>query len=281
MKLSVLHRTRYEYTSAVSASYNEAHLQPTSSDGQECHSFLLRVLPATRLSHYNDFYNNVVHFFEVPDPHDSLSVEANSIVTTIDTRVAGDATVATLDRLPSLIEMDRCYDFLQMSPYVSVEPDVWRLAMDATVGQTDVWQTSLSIMRFIHAHFAYVPLSTDVKTHMSEVIQQRRGVCQDFAHVMLGMCRTLKIPARYVSGYLYNGPTEHLIGAQASHAWCEVFLPGIGWRGLDPTNNQQPNEHYVKIGVGRDYADIVPLKGHYRGTPVRAMRVDVSVALAQ
>src|SRR5207249_9494245 len=104
---------------------------------------------------------------------------------------------------------------------------------------------------------------------------------QDFAHVMLGMCRTLKIPARYVSGYLYNGPAEHFIGAEASHAWCEVFLPGFGWRGLDPTNNRQPDEHYVTIGVGRDYADIEPLKGHYRGTPERTMSVEVSVTLAE
>lgn len=281
MKLHINHRTRYEYAGSVSASYNEAHLQPTSSEGQTCHSFLLRVLPATRLSHYHDFYNNIVHFFEVPDPHGFLAVEALSTVTTADRRINEDITVASLNRMMKLIEPDRCYDFLQMSPFVSVEADVWRLAVDATEGQTDAWQASLAIMRFIHKNFSYVPQTTNVNTHMSEVIQQRRGVCQDFAHVMLGMCRTLKIPARYVSGYLYNGPAEHLIGAQASHAWCEVFLPGIGWRGLDPTNNQQAGEHYVKIGVGRDYADIVPLKGHYRGTHERTLQVEVSVTLAE
>jgi transglutaminase-like putative cysteine protease len=87
----------------------------------------------------------------------------------------------------------------------------------------------------------------------------------------------LKIPARYVSGYLYNGPADHLLGAQASHAWCEVYLPDLGWRALDPTNNQQANEHYIKLAVGRDYADVAPVRGHYKGTAAKTMSVDLSV----
>ncbi len=113
---------------------------------------------------------------------------------------------------------------------------------------------------------------------MREVLQLRRGVCQDFAHVMIALCRAVKIPARYVSGYLYNGPVDELRGAQASHAWLEVFLPGLGWRGLDPTNDHQPDERYVKLAVGRDYADVSPLRGTYRGTPQRKMTIDVLVS---
>jgi transglutaminase-like putative cysteine protease len=112
---------------------------------------------------------------------------------------------------------------------------------------------------------------------MRDVLRTKRGVCQDFAHVMLGVCRSLKIPCRYVSGYLYNGPADRLRGAQASHAWVEVYLPELGWHGLDPTNNGQPDERYVKVAVGRDYADVAPLKGTYRGTGERKMTVDVLV----
>jgi len=277
MKLQVVHRTRYDYASPVRASYNEARLQPTSCEGQECHSFILRVLPATRLSHYHDFYNNIVHFFEVPEPHGFLAIESASVVTTADNSLSEDREVAPMNRLQELLRVERFYDFLQMSSYVSLDVDVWKLALDATAGCEDVWQASLAVMRFIHANFIYSPYSTHVNTHMLDVLRQRRGVCQDFAHVMLGMCRALKIPARYASGYIYSDPAEHLTGAQASHAWCEVYLPGIGWRGLDPTNNRQADEHHVKIGCGRDYADIVPLKGHYRGTQDKRMTVEVSV----
>jgi transglutaminase-like putative cysteine protease len=97
---------------------------------------------------------------------------------------------------------------------------------------------------------------------------------------MLGMCRSLKIPARYVSGYLYNGPLDELEGAQASHAWCEVYIPDFGWRALDPTNDRQADEHYIKVAVGRDYADIVPVQGTYRGGGAKKMTVEVNVTLA-
>jgi transglutaminase-like putative cysteine protease len=129
----------------------------------------------------------------------------------------------------------------------------------------------------VHDNFTYTPLATSVSTHMTEVIQQRRGVCQDFAHVMLGMCRAIKIPARYVSGYLFSGLNSSLLGSQASHAWCEVYVPGFGWRALDPTNSRQADENFVKVAVGRDYADIVPVKGHYKGPPSEKMSVHVAV----
>ncbi|MEW6306722.1 MAG: transglutaminase family protein [Verrucomicrobiota bacterium] len=278
MKLKVLHRTRYEYAAPVKESFNEARLQPTSADGQECQAFELKVAPATRVAHYHDFYLNYVHFFELIEPHEFLDVEAVSMVTTTAANcLPHDATPAPMARLPECLRMERCYDFLQASTYVDDSPEVWRLALDASEGWTDAWQTTLALMHFVRGNFAYAPNSTHVHTHMAEVLQERRGVCQDFAHVMLGMCRALRIPARYVSGYLYNGPAEHLIGAQASHAWCEVYLPGIGWRGLDPTNDRQVDDHYVKVAHGRDYADIVPLKGTYKGTRDKTMAVEVQV----
>ena len=277
MKLSLVHRTRYEYPEPVKASFNEARLQPISQDGQECLDFELRVEPQTTTRVYFDFYGNIVHFFDLPESHRSLVIESHAKVITASRVLDEKLQVMPLDQVHGLAMVERCFDFLQTSTLLSLDPEVWKLAIDATEGCRDMWEASLAIMRFIHANFTYCPLATDVNTPMNQVIQMRRGVCQDFAHVMIGMCRTLKIPARYVSGYIYNGPQEHLNGAQASHAWCEVYLPGIGWQGLDPTNNRQVDEHHIKIGIGRDYADIIPVKGHYRGTPEKKMTVEVEI----
>jgi transglutaminase-like putative cysteine protease len=154
---------------------------------------------------------------------------------------------------------------------VDTAPETWRMALDAIHGEDDIWQCALRLMNFVNGHLAYQSNSTLVNTHMRDVLAQRRGVCQDFAHVMLGLCRALKIPALYVSGYL---ATEK---ASATHAWMEVFVPGTGWLGLDPTHNRQPDETYVKIAVGRDYADVAPIKGTYKGTTERTMNVEVKI----
>ena len=279
MKLQFFLRTHYLYATPVRESFNEARLQPTNADGQVCVSFLLKVLPATRLSHYLDFQLNWVHLFDLTEPHSSLAVEATSLVTTPAARplAAGESTtpLATMDRACG--QLDRCHDFLQSSRFVEPSAETWRLGLDIAQGRTDAWQVAQAVMDYIHRHFTYMPAATNVHTHMRDALQLRRGVCQDFTHVMLGICRSLRIPARYVSGYLYNGPADQLRGAQASHAWVEVYLPELGWRGLDPTNNGQPDERYVKIAVGRDYADVTPLKGTYRGTNDRKMSVEVMV----
>ena len=279
MKLQVFHRTHYAYAAPVRESFNEARLQPTNADGQICHSFLLKVIPPTRLSHYLDFQFNWVHLFDVNEPHLSLTVEATSIVTTSDQQVLpGDQVstpLAAMDRACG--QLERCHDFLQSSRFVEPSAEAWRLGLDISQGRTDTWQIAQAIMQHIHREFAYNTTATHVHTHMRDVLRLKGGVCQDFAHVMIGVCRALRIPARYVSGYLYNGPADQLRGAQASHAWVEVYLPELGWRGLDPTNNGQPDERYVKIAVGRDYADVTPIKGTYRGTDERKLTVDVLV----
>jgi transglutaminase-like putative cysteine protease len=126
-------------------------------------------------------------------------------------------------------------------------------------------------MNFVHGFLKYEPQATHVHTHMRDVIKERRGVCQDYAHLMIGLCRGLKIPARYVSGYL---ATE---AASATHAWVEVFIPGCGWQALDPTHNCQADGTYVNIAIGRDYADVPPVAGNYRGTLQRTMEVEVKI----
>ncbi len=272
MKWDIIHRTSYAYAAPVRDSFNEARLQPFSDEWQTVDNFLLKVLPAARLRHHHDFFSNVVHHFEIVEPHSSLLVESNLRVTTKPRPVlAPMATPFPLARIGEAARETRAFDFLQESRFVDLSPEVWRLAIDATAGVTDTWQAALALLRGVHGLLKYEPNSTGVHTHAREVLRDKRGVCQDFAHVMLSLCRPLKIPALYVSGYL---ATET---ASATHAWVEVLIPGIGWCPLDPTHNCLPDETYVKIAIGRDYADVPPMMGHYKGTTERKMTVQVDI----
>lgn len=272
MKWEILHRTEYLYASPVRESFNEVRLMPFASEWQSVDHFLLKVLPAARLQHYHDFYSNVVHRFEIPEPHSTLLVESNLCVTTKrPPALPATETPWPLARISEAAREPRVFEFLQDSRFVQLSPEVWRLALDSTVGVTDTWQAALALMKFVRESLKYEPNATHVHTHARDVLRDKRGVCQDFAHVMLSLCRALNIPALYVSGYL---ATEI---ASATHAWVEVFIPGLGWRALDPTHNRQTDETYVKIAVGRDYADVPPVTGDYKGTTERSMRVQVKI----
>lgn len=275
MRLEVVHRTRYLYPEAVRDSFNELRVRPIDGEHQDCERFLLRVLPPVRLRHYRDLHANHVNFFELNEAHTRLEIECRSQVTTRSPPAPPDAF--PMARVGECARMERCHEYLQASRYVDPSPEAWRLGVDASHGHADLWSAVIAIGELVFREFAYEPGTTTVQTPAREVLRDRRGVCQDFTHVMLAMCRSLGIPARYVSGYLYNGPRELLRGAQASHAWCEVFVPGAGWRGLDPTNNQPVDERYVTAAVGRDYADVAPVRGSYRGPPGQQLTVEVEV----
>lgn len=273
MKWDILHRTRYTYASPVSHSFNEVRLKPLSNEEQTMETFLLKVLPATKLSHYTDFYLNVVHHFEIAESHSTLEVEGRARVRTHPLAPLPETeTPWPLAGITEALRGTRCHEFMGASRFVDDSPETWRLAVEAIEGQTDTWQAALAIMRYVHGHLTYVPQSTSVHTHIREVLRDKQGVCQDFAHVMIGLCRAVKIPALYVSGYL---ATE---SASATHAWMEVFVPGKGWRALDPTHNRQTDGQYVKIAVGRDYADVAPVTGTYRGTMERKLDVEVKIS---
>lgn len=281
MRLNVTHRTHFAYREPVRDSFNEARLHPTSAGRQVCHDFRLDVQPQARVTHYIDLYQNWVHLFDVSDSHGALAVTATSYVETDDQLSGpgpGSPPIPFAD-LAACTQMDMCHDFLQASRYVNLSPEIWRLALDMTTGLTDVWSAAVTIMHEVHRGFRYEPNATDVSTRSDDVLKSRAGVCQDFAHVSLGLLRSLKIPARYVSGYLYNGPADQLKGAQASHAWVEAYLPGHGWCALDATNDRLVDGQYVKVATGRDYADVSPLRGTYRGTPLRQLTVDVLVSI--
>ena len=274
--LNISHLTRYTYEGPVQDSFNEARLQPVNDPLQQCREFRFRITPDSQIRDYPDLYSNCVHYFDVPHPHESLEVEAVSVVQTLP-ESRGSIPEATPDSLKTPAVKEHHFDFLHASEFVSLGADVWREAIDALPGGlSNVWSDAVAIGEHIHRNYKYTPLSTNVNTRATEVIKKKQGVCQDFAHLMLGLCRTHGIPARYVSGYFLN---QHRLPGEieASHAWIEVFIPGYGWKGYDPTHRREPDTRYVKIAVGRDYGDIRPVGGTFRGKGTRQMVVEVTV----
>ena len=279
MRFSIQHLTSYRYGSLVSDSFNDAHLCPISDTLQTCESFELNVEPSCgRILRRLDFYTNQVHHFEVMQPHDRLDVLALSTVKTLaDSR--DFSVVVPFSSLTGLDRDDRYYDFLSASHHIALPPMMEHEAKEITYGSVDVREAVLRILDYIDDAFTYAPGSTKIESSVVEVFEQKAGVCQDFAHLMIALCRALKIPARYVSGYFY--PEKRSLSASddntVSHAWVECFMPGIGWVGYDPTHKRRTGANYVRVAVGRDYSDVRPLSGTYRGKSQAEMKVSVSV----
>lgn len=279
MHLSIQHSTHYSYSSPVTDSFNDARLCPVSDELQLCKTFNLSVTPTTtQILRRLDFYTNQVHHFSVTAPHKTLHVVSESAVQTYtDTR---DFTVPSPQTSLHDLETDeRFYDFLISSERVQLSPVVIHEATALLHNSLDVQDLVKAIMAYIYDNFTYDVHATGVETPMCDALQKRRGVCQDFAHIMTGFCRALKIPTRYVSGYFY---AEKVIANTAddnteSHAWVECFLPNIGWVGYDPTHNRQTNSCYIKIAIGRDYTDVRPLSGSFRGTADAELSVSVQI----
>jgi transglutaminase-like putative cysteine protease len=279
MLISLLHRTTFQYAGKAHDSFNEVRLRPASDANQVCRSFELRTEPAAHIRDYADFYGNTVHYFDVASGHDRLVIEAVSEVET--TPNASRPPVPEAAAGPAGTDLDLVSEFLAGSHYVPLEVEVWKEAQDALCeGRSDVWSDVRSICRHVYKNFAYKPRSTGVATLATDAIRLRTGVCQDFAHVALGMCRCAEIPARYVSGYfirLQRDPDEN----EASHAWIEAYVPGFGWAPYDPTHDRPADEHYIKVASGRDYGDIRPVSGTYRGGKTRSLSVEVRVREAE
>ena len=271
------HRTTFHYGMPVNHSVNALHLEPRRFPYQKTLSALIRVIPATRLRRFTDLFQNPTHHFELPEPHAMLEIESRIRVHNLPLDIPDASRAATLKDFNEASIIERVWPYLQTSNRVSKTPEIWRQAIDITSGLAAVFAQAEALMGWIHREFRYEPGSTGVKAHIEESFALKHGVCQDFTHVMLGLCRAVGVPARYASGYLYNGPRDTLVGAQASHAWCEVYLPGAGWIGFDPTNNTLADERYVKIAVGRDYDDVAPVVGNYRGTAHCRLEVCVEV----
>ena len=267
MRLQVYHRTEYFYLEDAAKSSNELRLTPKITASQDVQRSIISVLPATRLEHYDDLNCNRVHYFTIPEQHKRLLIESRSIVET--------SKPNDLDSLPygythSELKTgpipEECYPYLQNSTYVENTPEIWREAVDIKGESEDVFQTGYAIMDYIYSNYQYASGTTTAATHAGDVIRERTGVCQDFAHAMTAFCRALGIPARYVSGYFYDSTRNRsLRGSEASHAWVEIYGGKAGWIGLDPTNRKVVDDTYIVLAFGRDYRDVAPVIGTYYG----------------
>jgi transglutaminase-like putative cysteine protease len=282
----LVHVTEFSYDTPVSESYNEVRLRPMEDDRQSCISFRLVTSPASRGLSYRDALGNWVHHFNVLAGHRHLKVEAESVV------LAHDAT-ASVPCTMSLAELDALdpewsedyIDFLSPSGYVPLLPELSRLGFEAELrGQGSVAGFAQAASDLIHEKFRYVKGATHVHSSIRDSLALGAGVCQDFAHLMLAVVRMRGLPARYVSGYLVPeraaGPDaklEEVIGGQASHAWVEVYMPGSGWAPFDPTLGHPVGLRHVRIAYGRDYGDVAPVRGVYRGQSGQRLSVDVKV----
>jgi transglutaminase-like putative cysteine protease len=281
MHLRILHRTTFTYAGKAHDSFNEVRLQPINDSTQHCREFALNLTPDSTTREYDDFNGNTIHYFDVGAEHRKLIIEAFSTVDTVPMSGRTPVPIVLPSDLENSVEREMLAEFYTRSPYVPLDVELWREAQDVvSEGRSDIWGDVRRLGSHIYRTFAYKPKTTGVNTRANDALKLRMGVCQDFAHVHLGLCRSLGIPARYVSGYFFNN-TRRPREIEASHAWIEAYIPGHGWVGYDPTHDRPADDRYVKIAVGRDYSDIRPVNGTYRGPPTRSLKVEVTVRETQ
>lgn len=279
----LLHATEFFYESPVYESYNEVRLRPIHDDRQSCLSFRLTTLPNSRISSYKDGYGNWIHVSNILPHHRRLRFEAESVVLVHEAPAAqpDGMLLKDLDALRPELHDDH-YDWLAPSAYVPYLPELAELSKAAEDGcDGTVAGFVQAASDLIHTNFVYMKGATHVHSSVRDSLTLRAGVCQDFAHVLLGVVRMRGLPARYVSGYLVSGSAgpgakqEEVIGGQASHAWAEVFLPGSGWMGFDPTLGKPIELRHIRVAYGRDYGDVPPVRGVYKGRAGQSLSVDV------
>jgi transglutaminase-like putative cysteine protease len=286
MRYSVVHVTRYEYEEPVLLCQNVAHLTARSTERQRCLSseFSVRPAPAV-LTRHTDYFGNAAGYFAVQEPHRELTVVARHRVEVLEPPPPPEHTPAweqvrsdlPRDRTPA--GLDAC-QFVFDSPYVRAGDGPLDYARPSFPPGRPLWEAVLDLNRRIHAEFTYDPRATGVATPVREVLAGRRGVCQDFAHLAIACLRSLGLAARYVSGYLARSGAPgkaRPVGADASHAWPAVYLPGHGWFDVDPTNNVVPRLGHITLAWGRDFDDVSPLKGVILGGGRQTVHVGVDV----
>jgi transglutaminase-like putative cysteine protease len=283
MKFRVLHQTDYHYDQPASESFAELRIWPVDSICQKVAKRGLDLNPQVPVDDYIDYFGNRVEFFSIPFRHQHLSVKAWAEVETFPTQTPEAALHVPLAEARQIFnsQMLDLFEFLQPTTFVPLHKILQPLRKNFFKPTDNLRDSILHLNHWIFTHFKYEPGSTEIGTPLDQVVKQRSGVCQDFAHLMLAILRSYGIPARYVSGYIeaYDPDTKDkaLTGAMASHAWVEAYLPGMYWWGLDPTNNQETGERHVKVAVGRDYADVAPLRGTYKGASNQKLEVIVTL----
>jgi len=295
MKLRVIHETVYHYSPAVQNAQHMAHLRPRTGVVQRVLTHSLQVDPApTQCNMVQDVFGNTRAFFSLPFTHEQLRVRAESLLETLPVPAAppGEPWEAVRERLG--YRRGQPYhaatEFSFASPYIPRHADFVAYAAESFAPGRPLMQAARHLMSRIHADFAYTSNATDAGTPALESLRLRRGVCQDFSHVMIGCLRSLGLAARYVSGYLLTEPPPgqpRLVGADASHAWVSVWSPAAEesdgasddntWFDLDPTNDRAAGEDYVTLAIGRDFSDVSPLRGVIHGGDHHVLQVGVTV----
>jgi len=280
MLFQITHTTRYLYETPVSHCLNELRLTPRGLAAQQVHETAIHVQPKPAFMHHRkDYYGNDVTSFEVFERHDRLEATAESTVEvqseptevpSLTWEEARDLTAAQ-----TYADCIEASEFIYSSPYVPAVPELGEYARKTFVPQRPLLEAAKDLMHRIHTDFKYHPKSTSIDIPLADVLHNRSGVCQDFAHVMIGALRSLRLAVRYVSGYVRPGPKVQ--GAQASHAWVSLFVPRSGWLSFDPTNDVIVSDSHVTLAWGRDYGDVTPVKGITLGGAGQTVEVEVYV----
>jgi transglutaminase-like putative cysteine protease len=283
--LSIRHVTRYRYSASVRESTMQLYMQPRSEGGQILRAFQVTTQPRAQLFAYTDHLGNAVYHFDIPQEHQTLIIDVEATVELM-ARAAPPETVAGDNW--ALLEAQRRsgenYDMLLRTGLTASSPQLEAfigehgLSAERAKSADDPMTALRRLNAVIHDAFDYDQDATEVDSPIDHALKARKGVCQDFAHVMLSIARNWGIPARYVSGYLYReADSNDRSVPDASHAWVEAFLPSLGWVGFDPTNNVMAGERHIRVAIGRDYSDVPPSKGIYKGTAQGELAVAVKV----
>ncbi len=271
MRIAIEHVTRLDYDGEATDAIAEVRVGPRNDGDQQVNDYELAVNPQASITEYVDGFGNHVHVVAISRPHRFAEYHARS-----ETRTFLADPFAVPLAAPAPLTPAEQIDYLQPSPFVP------SLAEFATLGerlhpqsQADTFEAARRLSEFVYNGFRYVKDATTIDTPVATVLHDRRGVCQDFAHVLLGLCRAAGIAARYVSGYVASRAADERRGAEASHAWVEAWTPTHGWRGFDPANNLVVNDLYVKMAIGRDYSDAAPNRGSFRGLARESLTVSV------
>jgi transglutaminase-like putative cysteine protease len=264
----------------------ETRMHPRSDHNQHCLSFSLSVSPRCRVFSYRDHYGNDVQHFDIPGDHQQLVIVAESLVENqVQMDIPASLAPGAWAELDALVKDGDYGEMLLPSTFAVQTPALLEMAqqLDVAVRRDDPLSMVHELNKKIYDYFEYVPRSTRVDSPIDQAIRSHQGVCQDFAHTMIALLRHVGIPARYVSGYLYRGKggdTEagsERSTPEATHAWVEVLMPGLNWVGFDPTNDLIAYNRHIRTAVGRDYADVPPTHGVYRGKSESELYVAVQV----
>ncbi len=281
MFYTIRHLTKFRYADTISESIMEARMHPRSDSNQRCLTFHLSVSPRCRVFSYRDYLGNNVHHFDIPGLHAQLVIVAESLVDVQPAPLLPPSLEpASWQELDRIVSKGDFWEMLLPSEYVQQTPLLLDLARSLDVCRRgDPLTMVCAISAGLYSTLDYVPRSTRVDSPIDEALRDRRGVCQDFAHIMIALLRSIRIPARYVSGYLYHRVEDRDRSAEgATHAWVEAFLPELGWVGFDPTNRLLAGERHIRTAIGRDYADVPPTKGIFRGKSASELSVAVRVS---